>query len=70
MVPEVFAPGIISTGEVELNSAFSPDGNRLYFCSNRKSGTAVGGMDIWFSERTENGWSEAKNIEEMQSDNM
>jgi hypothetical protein len=110
MTPELFAPGIISTERVELNSvfspdgnefffaategnldiiyyteriedlwmkpkaapfsgnaidvdmSFSPDGNRLYFCSNRKSSSSIGGMDIWYSERTKWGWSEAVNI--------
>jgi hypothetical protein len=110
MTPEIFAPGIISTEKVELNSvfspdgreffftategdvdviyyckqidgkwtkpkaapfsgnaidvdmSFSPDGSRLYFCSNRKSTTSVGGMDIWYSERTEKSWSKAINL--------
>lgn len=110
MTPELFAPGIISTERVELNSVFSPDGkefffaategdvdiiyyseqidgrwakpkaapfsgnaidvdmsysedgNRLYFCSNRKSAASIGGMDIWYSERTEEGWSDAVNL--------
>lgn len=29
--PEVFAPGIVSTGLDELNSVFSPDGSEFYF---------------------------------------
>lgn len=109
--PEIFAPSIISTDRVELNSvfspdgkefffaategdvdiiyyseqidgrwtrpkaapfsgnaidvdmSFSPDGNRLYFCSNRKSPSSIGGMDIWYCERTEKGWSEPINID-------
>ncbi|MFC2136018.1 TolB family protein [Bacteroidota bacterium] len=32
MIPEIFAPGIISTGLNELNSVFSPDGEEFYFC--------------------------------------
>jgi Tol biopolymer transport system component len=29
--PTLFGPGIISTGDMELNAAFSPDGRTLYF---------------------------------------
>jgi len=29
--PTVFGPGIISTGDMELNAAFAPDGRTLYF---------------------------------------
>ena len=32
MTPEIFAPGIVSTGLDELNSVFSPDGNEFYYC--------------------------------------
>ena len=110
MIPEIFAPGIISTAKKELNSVFSPDGrkflfariegdvyiiyyteqidgrwiepkavpfsgdadyvdvnfspdgNRMYFCSNLQSKSSIGGMDIWYSERIEKEWSEPKNI--------
>jgi Tol biopolymer transport system component len=31
MTPVVFAPGIVSTEVSELNAAFTPDGNELYF---------------------------------------
>jgi len=31
IIPEIFAPGIISTGEREFNSVFSPDGKEFYF---------------------------------------
>jgi Tol biopolymer transport system component len=30
--PEIFAPGIVSTGLQELNSVFSADGREFYFC--------------------------------------
>ncbi len=36
--------------------ALSPDGSMLYFSCNSKDGW--GGYDIWFSERTPQGWSE------------
>ena len=31
VVPELFEPGQISTGDAELNAAFTPDGKTLYF---------------------------------------
>ncbi len=31
IAPELFGEGVISTGEYELNAAFSPDGNTFYF---------------------------------------
>jgi Tol biopolymer transport system component len=38
--------------------AFSPDGNRLYFCSEMPSSwDEAEGFDIWYVERTETGWS-------------
>jgi len=37
--PEIFAPGIISTGLSELNAVFSPDGSEFYFCVGYVSGT-------------------------------
>jgi len=38
--PEIFAPGIVSTGLDELNSVFSPDGGEFYFCVRNMSGAA------------------------------
>jgi sugar lactone lactonase YvrE len=35
MIPVVFAPGIVSTEEDELNAAFSPEGTELYFTVRR-----------------------------------
>lgn len=32
--PNVFAPGVISTGEYESHAAFSPDGGKIYFLKN------------------------------------
>jgi hypothetical protein len=121
MIPEIFAPGIISTKEkYELNSiyslkgdefyyvistttkqekekgiyfyilmcskkikgvwtkpkilplagkyiivdiAFSPDGNRLYFCSDLPSPwNKPPNLDIWYVEREGCGWSKPKNL--------
>ncbi len=36
--PVFFAPGIVSTGLDELNSAFSPDGSEFYFCVRNQLG--------------------------------
>jgi len=42
--------------------ALSPDGNRLYFCSDMPTyWDDAEGFDIWFVERTEDGWSEPLN---------
>ncbi|NVO10950.1 MAG: OmpA family protein [Bacteroidales bacterium] len=40
--------------------SLSPDGKTLYFASNMPGGK--GGTDIYYVTRTENGWSEPKNI--------
>lgn len=32
MTPEIFAPGIVSTGYNERNVVFTPDGKELYYC--------------------------------------
>lgn len=45
---------------VDIN--FSPDGHRLYFCSNRPSRSSIGKMDIWYCERKGKAWSEPRNI--------
>ncbi len=41
---------------------FSHDGNKLFFYSNRAGG--IGSFDVWYVEKTENGWSDAVNIGE------
>jgi Tol biopolymer transport system component len=42
----------------------SPDGDRIYYCSNRPRvpGESEGDWDIWFVERAGNDWSEPKNV--------
>jgi outer membrane protein OmpA-like peptidoglycan-associated protein len=53
-------PGVNSSGW-ESHPSISPDGQRLYFVSDRSGGE--GGIDIWYSERNEiGGWSEGKNL--------
>jgi hypothetical protein len=77
-VPEIFAPGIVSTDKKELNSVapfstkysnvdmcVSYDGKKLFFGSNRPvsgEGKAEEGHDIWMVTRTETGWSEPENL--------
>jgi Tol biopolymer transport system component len=47
----------------DLEPAFSPDGKKLFFSSNRPStGTQTKDYDIWVMERTGSGWSDPKNI--------
>ncbi|MGD0710211.1 MAG: hypothetical protein ABR968_03445 [Bacteroidales bacterium] len=51
----------IDTKYVECSPSLSPDGNTLYFISNRPGG--FGGKDVWSSERLSNGnWSEPVNL--------
>jgi Tol biopolymer transport system component len=51
----------INTKYVECSPSLSPDGNTLYFVSNRPGG--FGGKDIWSSERLSNGnWSDPINL--------
>ncbi len=42
---------------------YSPDGNRIFFQSLRPTGIEkIRDESIWYVERTENGWSEAKHV--------
>ena len=51
----------INTNYWESHAVVSPDGNKLYFTSNRKGG--YGGLDIYVSERDKTGtWGPAVNI--------
>lgn len=51
----------INTKYIECSPSLSPDGNTLYFISNRPGG--FGGKDIWSTERKSNGnWSEPVNL--------
>ncbi|HSG27003.1 MAG TPA: hypothetical protein VLA34_00890 [Candidatus Krumholzibacterium sp.] len=51
LVPEVFAPGVVSTGENELNATFTPDGNEFYFARRM----ADKKYSIFVSKRKEDG---------------
>lgn len=45
---------------LDLEASFSPDGKRIYFCSNRPSAAVdtTDDFDIWFVEKSAAGWSE------------
>jgi len=45
----------INTADQEIGAAFSPDGQHLYFSSDREGG--VGGYDLYVASATDNGWS-------------
>ena len=46
-----------------VDIALSPDGNRLYFCSDMPAGWDTDGeLDIWYTERTGDGWSPPVNL--------
>lgn len=59
------APFSLQYSNVDM--AYSPDGRRLYFCSQRPAPwntpeiKAPVNMDIWYVERTQSGWSEPIN---------
>lgn len=57
--PEVVGPPI-STEYFDVEPLLSPDGTQLYVMSNRPGG--YGSTDIWVSEKTDDGWGEAKNL--------
>jgi hypothetical protein len=60
IVPFSGGPGVM-----DFEPAFSPDGNRLYFLSSRPDGDEEpGDQDIWYVNRTENGWSMPINLGE------
>ncbi len=49
----------------DLEPAFSPDGKKLYFSSNRPlSGSEIKDFDIWCVEKKDNKWGEPKNMGE------
>jgi hypothetical protein len=55
--------GAINTNADEEHASFSPDGNRIYFSSDRRGGE--GGLDIWYSDRQADGqWGEPVNMGE------
>lgn len=59
MTPEIFAPGIVSTQEDEINSLFSPDGKEFYFSIDTKRNNSKAGKSykIMFMKEEEKGWT-------------
>lgn len=63
---ETWSPAVPLIGDVNSNSnedhaSFSPDGQHIYFSSDRRGGE--GGLDLWFSPRMADGsWGEAVNM--------
>ncbi len=58
----IAAPFSDKNGAPEIEPAFTPDGKRLYFDSERRGG--FGAADIWYVEKTATGWSEPVNAGE------
>ena len=57
MTPQIFAPGIISTGKSEWSSAFSPDGKLFVF---RRSAKAR--PDVCFMEQINDQWTKPRMV--------
>lgn len=58
IVPFSGGPGVM-----DFEPAFSADGSRLFFLSTRPDGDEpVGDQDIWYVDRTENGWGMPHNL--------
>jgi hypothetical protein len=61
------SPEIVSfsggPGVIDFEPAFSADGSRLYFLSTRPDGDEPpGDQDIWYVERTGDGWADPVNL--------
>jgi len=55
--------GAVNSNADEVHASFSPDGERIYFSSDRRGG--MGGLDIWYSDKQQNGlWGEPVNMGE------
>ncbi|RME14790.1 MAG: hypothetical protein D6799_06730 [Bacteroidetes bacterium] len=60
-------PEPINSKYHESSISVSPDGNTIYFTSNRPGG--AGGMDIWYCVKDKNGkWNKAINLKEINTD--
>ena len=56
LIPEVFAPGFISTDKSELNSVFSLDGKEFYYTIYTPE--PVGNYTIWYTKMIDGVWTE------------
>ena len=60
-VPNKLPEPINSNKDLESSASISPDGNTIYFVSNRKG--SIGGRDIWMCRQDENGkWGSVENL--------
>lgn len=62
LAPEI-VPFSGGPGVMDFEPAFSADGSKLFFLSNRPDGEeALGDQDIWVVERNPEGWGEPRNL--------
>lgn len=57
LTPEPFAPGFISTEEVEFGGTFSPDGREFYFSRRPALRSEESEQGLWFTKLEEGGWT-------------
>lgn len=57
---ESIGPPVSYPDQTEYGAIFSKDGNRLYFSSDRDGN--YNGFDVYYSDRTNDGWSEPVNL--------
>lgn len=68
LTPKLFAPGMVNTGAVELNSVFSPDGNEFFFTrmvggpGEQKNYPGKGRLILFHSKYSYGGWSAPKTL--------
>jgi Tol biopolymer transport system component len=64
MTAELFAPGIVSTPNHEINAVFSPDGKEFYFSPKIKQfpGSSKKIYTIMFMKEEENGWTKPRQV--------
>ena len=62
LAPEI-VPFSGGPGVMDFEPALSADGSRLFFLSNRPDGDEpLGDQDIWYVDRTEDGWGTPQNL--------
>ena len=57
-IPEIFAPGFISTEKRELNSVFSPGGKEFYYAIS----VPGKGYKIYVTKELKNGWKQPRPV--------
>ena len=58
--PESFGPNINSPETIESAGCLTPDGNTIFFASDKQGGFGSG--DLYFSVKTKDGWSKPTNL--------